>query len=226
VAEAARQSGVRGIERLFARSEEDLDRDRAFARERSGVEVADLNNYYLVLLDEGADRGRVAASWLGLAPVETAYFEGIATEACTDIAPVTALYTNRQTYLDPARAESMPASWNVSLRGLRRHRDPQLPACPHRSTTARQCSARSWAAMARSVSGIASITAHGQLGQRAEHRRRLRPGELLDPERFTTEIHAKPAMARPASAIRSPGVPRSGDYFDAIHTHTARASWS
>jgi hypothetical protein len=71
---------------------------------RAGVPLADLNNYFLVHLAPGADARAVAAAWLKLAPVETTYFEGFATEACIDIPPVTPRYLANQRYLESAPA--------------------------------------------------------------------------------------------------------------------------
>ncbi len=101
---ATRATSIDRIERLFTRSESDLDRDRAFARARSGTELADLNNYYLVYLTPGVDTESVAASWLALDCVETAYFEGIPALACTDILPTTPSFVGNQFYLEPAPA--------------------------------------------------------------------------------------------------------------------------
>jgi hypothetical protein len=102
VSEAVAQPGVARIERLLVRSEEDIERDRAFAIARSGVQVADLNNYYLVHLEKDADRAATLAAWLGLEVVELAYFEGDAVPACTDIAPPTPDFVSGQNYLEPA----------------------------------------------------------------------------------------------------------------------------
>jgi hypothetical protein len=94
--------GVAGVSRVFTRSEQTLDRDRAFAMQRAGVALADLNNYYLVHLATDADPTATAARWLGLDVVEIAYFEGLATDACTDIAPPTPDFQDSQNYLEPA----------------------------------------------------------------------------------------------------------------------------
>jgi serine protease len=102
VAEARALAGVTGIERLFARTEAELDADRAYASARSGLALADLNHYYLVNLGPGADAGAVAAAWLALPVVETAYFEGIPTDACTDDLPTTPSFIANQDYLEPA----------------------------------------------------------------------------------------------------------------------------
>ncbi|HWN82899.1 MAG TPA: hypothetical protein VNM87_12435, partial [Candidatus Udaeobacter sp.] len=94
--------GVTGVERLFERPEAHLDRDRAFASTRAGFTLADLNNYYLVRLDPQADASAIAAQWLALPSVETAYFEAIPEVACADVAPPTPSFVANQDYLEPA----------------------------------------------------------------------------------------------------------------------------
>ena len=50
--------GIESFQRLFTRSEEDLDAEREEAQRRSGREQADLNLYYQVELPDGADAAR------------------------------------------------------------------------------------------------------------------------------------------------------------------------
>lgn len=94
--------GITVVERLFERPEGDLDRDRAFASTRAGFTVADLNNYYVVRLAKEADASAVAARWLALPAVETAYFQAIPEVACADVGVTTPSFVANQDYLEPA----------------------------------------------------------------------------------------------------------------------------
>ncbi len=67
------------VARLFTRAEESLERDRLRAQERSGKEMADLNNYYTVSLSHpGAEAAEALLDELNALPVvEIAYAEPI-----------------------------------------------------------------------------------------------------------------------------------------------------
>jgi hypothetical protein len=96
------REAVRGhrVERLFTRSADELDRERAELQRLVPVgepPLADLNSYYLVTTDGAGATERLVDALLREPIVATAYAEHLVVP--TDIPPPTPLFENRQTYL-------------------------------------------------------------------------------------------------------------------------------
>ena len=70
---AIQQFKIRSLERLFPRAENLLEAERRLGQERSGKELADLNNYYRVILDPRANTEAFIDALNALPVIETAY---------------------------------------------------------------------------------------------------------------------------------------------------------
>jgi hypothetical protein len=94
------------VKRVFTRPEEDLDLDREYGERASGLQLADLNNYYKFIIPGNTDKRlaeEIIDSLNALDIVEIAYAEPIPEPAqCTDIPPTTPYWEAYQDYLDPA----------------------------------------------------------------------------------------------------------------------------
>jgi hypothetical protein len=98
--------GTARIERLFSRSEDDLDRERAELQPRvppGEPPLADLNNYYRVRTTGIAQTVQLTNALNRLDAIETCYPEPIAVPA-GDIPPPTPLFESQQNWLGPAPA--------------------------------------------------------------------------------------------------------------------------
>jgi serine protease len=88
-------------ERLFVRSEADLDDEQETLEAQSGEELADLNLYYVVRVSETRSAKLIEA--LNASPlVEIAYPVPVPVHAAADIAPITPSYVANQGYLNAA----------------------------------------------------------------------------------------------------------------------------
>ena len=102
---------VISISRLFSRPEQVLNDERERGQRRSGKELADLNNYYRIIIDKAEAPEPFIEALLSLIIVETAYAVPIPTVA-EDIDPETPDYTEGQGYLYEApEGINAPAAW-------------------------------------------------------------------------------------------------------------------
>jgi hypothetical protein len=101
----ATRPGAR-VERMFRTDERILDEDRETGQLLGGRALPDLNNWYRIVLPEGADGRALANELLALDDVETAYFETAPAEppACGDVAPTPPDWEASQFHLDAAPA--------------------------------------------------------------------------------------------------------------------------
>lgn len=111
------------FERLFRRSEATYDAERRRGEANSGRALADLNNYYLLWLDEPVSAAR-AASVCDLLNthelVEIAYLPAPASDPdnCVDESPTTPDWTTNQNYRNPApMGVDAAAAWAAGSRG-------------------------------------------------------------------------------------------------------------
>ncbi len=95
------------IERQFTRPEQDLEKEKVQGEARSGKELADLNNYYVITLKEDADTGAFIDALNAMDIVEIAYPEPIPEPAAidpphvpSDISPVTPDLSGGRGYLN------------------------------------------------------------------------------------------------------------------------------
>ncbi len=102
---------VLSITRLFSRPERMLDDERESGQLKSGKELADLNNYYRVIIDKSENPKLFIEALLRLTIVETAYAVPVPSVA-EDIAPETADFTDLQGHLyDAPDGINAPAAW-------------------------------------------------------------------------------------------------------------------
>jgi len=92
---------VANVERLFARPETAIDRDRRAAEVRSGRTLADLNGYYEIVVPGGATDALIETV-RALPIVETVYRAPLPAPPPVDIDPPTPDGEGDQVYLDPA----------------------------------------------------------------------------------------------------------------------------
>ena len=94
----------RHITRLFTRSEAVLDAEKRDGEARTGEEMADLNLYNLILIENASPAGteRLIDQLNALDIVEAAYAQPIAQDAQTDRAPTTSDMSFQQGYLNAA----------------------------------------------------------------------------------------------------------------------------
>lgn len=85
---------------LFSRPEGDLSAERVHAEKLTGIEHADLSNYFSITLKDDQDASPMADEFNALESVEIAYLAPIGEDA--DIPPTTASYDASQGYLDAA----------------------------------------------------------------------------------------------------------------------------
>jgi hypothetical protein len=93
-------SAIRRLEPLFSRSDEDLNSERRTIENLSGIEAADLSNYYHIELAENANPSSILGQLNSLKIVETAYYAPIPEPA--DIPPATNNFEGNQGYLNAA----------------------------------------------------------------------------------------------------------------------------
>jgi len=113
------------VQRLFSRSEADLEAERTRGQALSGKELADLNNYYLFTLPEGLDANAFIDALNAMDIVEIAYPEPIPEPAMVgsppapiDIPPPTPNLTVGQGYLNAAPT-GVDAKYAWTLKGGR-----------------------------------------------------------------------------------------------------------
>jgi hypothetical protein len=95
------EDSAQRTERLFVRSEADLDNEQETLEAQSGEELADLNLYYVVRVPEARSAKLLEA--LNASPlVEIAYPAPVPVYPAADIAPVTPSYVANQGYLNAA----------------------------------------------------------------------------------------------------------------------------
>jgi hypothetical protein len=99
------------VERLFSRPETALEEERVRGQSLSGKQLADLNNYYMIMLPAGIAASEFIDALNAMDIVEIAYPEPIAEPAAiepahipSDIAPATPDYSAGQGYLNAAPA--------------------------------------------------------------------------------------------------------------------------
>jgi len=89
---------IRSLVQQFSRSEQTLDSERETGIKRSGKSLADLNNYYRVILDSTEAPETFIKSLLNIKIIENAHANPIATLP-EDIPPETPDFTDQQGYL-------------------------------------------------------------------------------------------------------------------------------
>lgn len=104
---------VEKISRLFTRSEELLDAQRLEGQRRSGKHLADLNNYYRVILPEGSDPEPFIDALNSLKIIEIA-FPVPRPAVAEDIPPDTPDFSGDQGYLyDAPEGIDAPSVWQI-----------------------------------------------------------------------------------------------------------------
>ena len=102
---------ILSIERLFSRPEIELEKEKLRGQERSGKELADLNNYYRLILSKKENSSEFINSLNALDIIEIAYAEPVV-ELPEDIEPETDDFTELQGYLyDAPEGINAPAAW-------------------------------------------------------------------------------------------------------------------
>jgi len=94
--------GSRAIRRYFDRPETQLDAEKQSAEVEGGEELADLNLYYEVRVQDEVDQRTMLEQLSPLDSVETAYAPPIPTNASADVAPVTGNLSASQGYVEAA----------------------------------------------------------------------------------------------------------------------------
>lgn len=89
---------------MIQRPIEELERERRSSERRAGEELADLGNYYYVLVEKGleADTLPILRELVALDGVEAAYAQPIGVGAAADLAPVTASFESNQNWQNAA----------------------------------------------------------------------------------------------------------------------------
>lgn len=98
----ASRVAMAGLRRMHARSEDDLDRERASAEREGNRRLADLNLYFVVTLPRGADAAAFADRLNHLSVVEFAEPAPVAAPPPFDISPTTPSFKSNQDYLNAA----------------------------------------------------------------------------------------------------------------------------
>ncbi len=108
-----KQFEINSISRLFSRHEYLLEEERERGQQRSGKELADLNNYYRVILDSSENPGRFIDSLNELYIIEIA-FPVPKPYPAEDIDPETPDFSEGQGYLYEApEGVDAPAAWQI-----------------------------------------------------------------------------------------------------------------
>lgn len=94
----------RHLQRMLKRNEETLDRQKAAAEANVNEELADLNLYYRIFIEDprAEDSQTLIDALNALDIVEIAYAEPVTEVAAADIDPPTSLYTGNLVYFRPA----------------------------------------------------------------------------------------------------------------------------
>jgi len=106
------QYQIKELSRLFSRPEDILDAERVRGQERSGRELADLNNYFRVILDSSANSEQFINDLNKLDIIEIAFAEPRYFVDYDDIEPETPDLTEHQGYLYNApEGINAPVAW-------------------------------------------------------------------------------------------------------------------
>lgn len=100
--EQLKAAGAVEVRRLFSRSEEALDAERAVGQARSGRALADLNLYVVITLPTGANGAALCDALNALPYVERAELAPVQATPPVDLAPPTSDYAALQGYRSPA----------------------------------------------------------------------------------------------------------------------------
>jgi serine protease len=109
--------GVTRLRRLFTPGEQVLAEIRRLGEARSGRELADLDLYYRIDFQPGADVGALVDALNALPSVELAYLPARGKPAASDIPPTTPSFTGQQGYLEAASAGGIDARYAWTLSG-------------------------------------------------------------------------------------------------------------